>query len=75
MNKLILILLPAVNSLSAFANRLMTYIAPQGAEPAPEFEVEVNGQKIFVYNTRTAAFAYFSFEGKVEVKLTFLACL
>lgn len=73
MKKLFLIILLAVNTFGVFANRLITYEAPQGAESAPEFEVEVNGQKIFVYNTRPAAFAYFSFEGKVEVKVTFMA--
>lgn len=73
MNKLFLIILLAVSSAGAYANRLITYDAPQGAEAAPEFEVEVNGQKIFVYNTRPAAFAYFSFEGKVDIKVTFMA--
>ena len=55
------------------AENLVTYKAPADAEAAPEFELEVNGQKIFVYNTRIAAFAYFSFEGKVNVKVTFLS--
>lgn len=53
------------------AGNLITYPNPADAEAAPEFEVEVNGQKLFVYNTRIAAFAYFSFEGKVDVKVTF----
>ena len=55
------------------AQNLITYKAPADTEAAPEFELEVNGQKIFVYNTRIAAFAYFSFEGKVDVKVTFLS--
>lgn len=52
---------------------IVTYAAPKDVQAAPEFEVEVNGQKVFVYNSRTAAIAYFSFEGEVEVKVTFLS--
>ncbi|HEX7583644.1 MAG TPA: glycosyl hydrolase family 28 protein [Prolixibacteraceae bacterium] len=55
------------------AANLVTYDAPKDAEAAPEFELEVNGQPVFVYNTRNAAFASFSFEGKVDVKVTFLS--
>jgi hypothetical protein len=73
MKKLTLFVLLALMSVYGYCDKLITYEAPQGAESAPEFEVEVNGQKIFVYNTRPAAFAYFSFEGKVDVKVTFLA--
>lgn len=73
MKKLTLFVLLALLSIYGYCEKLITYEAPQGAESAPEFEVEVNGQKIFVYNTRPAAFAYFSFEGKVNVKVTFLA--
>ena len=66
----ILIILMAICS---HATNLITYPAPQDAEAAPEFELEVNGQPVFVYNTRTAAVAYFSFEGKVDIKITFLS--
>jgi len=63
-----------VIAISAKATNVITYDAPKkGVESAPEFELEVNGQKVFVYNTRSAAFACFSFEGKVDVKVTFLA--
>lgn len=55
------------------AGNLILYDAPKGITPALEFELEVNGQKVFVYNTPSAAYAYFSFEGKVHVKVTFLA--
>jgi len=55
------------------ANNLILYDPPKEALSAPEFELEVNGQKVFVYNTRTAAIAYFSFEGKVDLKITFLS--
>ncbi len=51
---------------------LIIYDVPKGTASAPEFELEVNGQKVFVYNTLSAAFACFSFEGKVDVKVTFL---
>lgn len=56
-----------ISSYAQFVN----YPAPEGTEAAPEFELEVNGQPVFVYNTRCAAFACFSFEGKVDVKVTF----
>ena len=51
------------------ADELLIYGAPDGAEPANDFTLEVNGKKVFVYNTRLAAFAYFSFEGKVDIKV------
>ena len=73
MKKHLLIILLTVLSVSGYATDLKIYAVPEGAESAPEFEMEVNGQKVFVYNTRPAAFAYFSFEGKVDVKVTFLA--
>jgi hypothetical protein len=57
----------------AVATDLVTYDPPEEMAAAPEFEVEVNGQKVFVYNTRSAAIAYFSFEGKADVKVTFLS--
>lgn len=55
------------------ANTLVDYAPPKELLPATEFELEVNGQKVFVYNTRTAALAYFSFEGEVDVTVTFLS--
>lgn len=58
-------------SFSLNAQKLVTYKAPKDVEAAPEFELEVNGQPVFVYNTRCAAVAYFSFEGKADVKVTF----
>jgi hypothetical protein len=67
-----ILLVISLTSLSAAT--LITYDAPRkGVQSAPEFELEVNGQKIFVYNTNAAALAYFSFEGKVDVKVKFLA--
>jgi hypothetical protein len=59
--------------LSVKATNLLIYPAPESLSPAPEFKLEVNGQEVFVYNSRTAAIAYFSFEGKVDVKVTFLS--
>lgn len=55
------------------ATTFINYPVPEGAVAAPEFELEVNGQPVFVYNTRLAAVAYFSFEGKVDIKVTFLS--
>ena len=53
--------------LQLHAQKLVTYDAPEGAEAAPEFDLEINGKPVFVYNTRCAAVAYFSFEGKADV--------
>ncbi len=58
---------------TAKADNLILYNPPKGITPAPEFELEVNGQKVFVYNTPSAAYACFSFDGKVMVKVTFMA--
>jgi hypothetical protein len=52
-------------------SQVTIYPAPEGAEAAPEFQLEVNGQPVFVYNTRCAAFACFSFEGKIDVKVSY----
>ena len=59
--------------IQAQAQKLVTYAPPDGTDPAPEFRVEVNGEEIFVYNTRIAAFTYFSFEGKADIHVTFLS--
>ncbi len=67
------IILLIVSLLQAQAVNLFTYDAPEGMAAAPDFELEVNGQPVFVYHTRTAAFAYFSFDGEVEVKVRSLA--
>lgn len=38
---------------------------------ANDFQLKVNGQDVFVYNSRTAAFAYFDFEDSVNVEVIF----
>jgi pectate lyase len=53
------------------SERLVVYKAPEAAEPANDFQVEVDGQRLFVYNTRLAALAYFSFEGSADIKVKF----
>jgi chloramphenicol O-acetyltransferase len=55
--------------LNTFA-QFSIYPSPKDAVAAPEFELEVNGQPVFVYNTRCAAFAAFSFDGKAETLIT-----
>jgi polygalacturonase len=63
-----LLLLVLFSSLTHAQNsQFINYPAPEGAEPANDFELEINGQKVFVYNTRSAAYAYFSFEGKLDI--------
>lgn len=71
MKRTITFLLVVIFAFHSHATNLVTYAAPPQSEAAPEFELEVNGQPVFVYNTRCAAFAYFSFEGKVDIKVTF----
>ena len=53
----------------SFADEFVNYPAPENSEAANDFELLVNGQKVFVYNTRAAAVAYFSFSGKVDIKV------
>jgi hypothetical protein len=55
------------------AGKLVVYNAPVEAVPAPEFELEVDGQKVFVYQTKSAAIAYFSFSESAQIKVTFLS--
>ena len=72
MRNILLFILLAVFQLPVAAGaKLVIYNAPKDMEAAPEFKLEVDGRNVFVYNTRSAAFAYFSFEGKVNVKVTF----
>lgn len=73
MKKFTLILLLSISFFQLKASNLVLYDAPKAAMSASEFELEVNGQRVFVYHTRTAAIAYFSFSGKVDVKVTFLS--
>ena len=70
-NILFLLLLAGIHTFVAAASKLVIYDTPENMEAAPEFKLEVDGRNVFVYNTRSAAFAYFSFEGKVNVKITF----
>ncbi len=46
---------------------LTIYPAPDGAGQAPDFQLFVNGRKVFVYDNPVAAYAYFDFEGEVDV--------
>jgi len=49
---------------------VVTYPAPDGADLADDFVVTVNGKETAVYDSKVAAFAYFSFDGKVTVSVT-----
>ncbi|MHC4174051.1 MAG: hypothetical protein ACYST5_14075, partial [Planctomycetota bacterium] len=48
---------------------VVTYPAPDGADAADDFMVKVDGKEIFVYDSKVAAFAYFSFNGKATVSV------
>ena len=63
-----------------FAQNLKTYTSKIGADDiagivnvpmANDYSLKVNGLDVFVYNARTAAFAYFDFEDSVNVEITF----
>jgi len=49
---------------------LVTYPAPDGANLADDFVVKVNGNESAVYDSKIAAFMYFSFDGNVNVSVT-----
>jgi hypothetical protein len=49
------------------------YTAPIAVSGSPDYSVRVNGRRVFVYNSRVAAFAGFSFSGEVEMAVTPLA--
>lgn len=46
------------------------YPAPEGAARAPDFHVTVEGKEVFVHNSAVAAYAHFSFSGKVRVRVS-----
>jgi len=48
---------------------VVTYPAPDGADQADDLAVKIDGKEIFVYDSQVAAFAYFSFNGKVTVSV------
>ncbi|MFC1633939.1 glycosyl hydrolase family 28 protein [Planctomycetota bacterium] len=50
--------------------KVVTYNAPRGAERADDFVVKINGREIFVYDSKVAALAYFSFNGEATVTVT-----
>jgi hypothetical protein len=49
---------------------VLIYPAAEGAPRADDFQVRVDGQEAFVHDCDVAAFATFSFEGKVHVSVT-----
>ncbi|MBN2312967.1 MAG: hypothetical protein JXM79_03490, partial [Sedimentisphaerales bacterium] len=53
-----------------FANTV-TYGAPQGAERADDFTVKINNRETFVYDSKVAALAYFSFNDEVSVTIIY----
>lgn len=50
--------------------KVATYSAPQGAERADDFSVRINRREIFVYDSKVAALAYFSFNGEATITVT-----
>lgn len=50
---------------------VVTYNAPKGADRADDFVVKINRREIFVYDSKVAALAYFSFNGEATVTVTY----
>jgi len=50
--------------------KMTVYPAPQGAVRAKDFQVHVDGQEVFVHDSKVAAFSPFAFSGKVHVAVT-----
>jgi len=48
----------------------VVYPAPEGATQATDFQVRVDGKKLFVHDSKVAGLAIFSFAGKVNVAVT-----
>ncbi len=46
------------------------YPAPEGVDPATSYQVQVDGQDVFVHDSPVGAIASFSFWGTVEVAIT-----
>jgi len=65
----IVLVYAAVGAWSAKAS-VVTYPAPAGTDLADDFVVKVDGKETAVYDSKVAAFAYFSFDGKVTVSVT-----
>ncbi len=66
------LLYTAVITVSARAGSpgtLTVYPAPEGAEQAPDFQLFVNGREVFVYDNPVAAYAYFDFEGEINIEI------
>lgn len=72
MKKIIILLALCFHSILMFAE-VVTYQNVKGILPAPEFEITVNDSPVFAYNTRSAAFAYFSFSGSIKVTVRYNA--
>jgi len=49
--------------------QLVTFPAPQGIKAAEDFRLKVNGEEVFVYDSKVAAFSSFAFEGKVDIEI------
>jgi hypothetical protein len=73
---IILLLLPVLLN----SQNLKTYTSKIDADDvtglvnvplANDFQLKINGHDVFVYNSRTAAFAYFDFEDSVSAEVTF----
>lgn len=53
-----------------FANTV-TYGIPTGAKRADDFTVKIDRREIFVYDSKVAAFTYFSFNDEASVTITY----
>jgi hypothetical protein len=50
-------------------NKIITWPAPSEIKPSSYYMVQANGENVFVYDSPSASYSMFDFEGTVEVKI------
>jgi hypothetical protein len=56
--------------IGACSGAVVTYPAPDGIQPAPDFQVTLDGKGAFVYDSAVAPYVHFSFSGRAKVTVT-----
>jgi hypothetical protein len=64
---LLFLLYAGIEQLLAQNDTLVNYAAPGDAVSATDYSLQINRKKVFIYYSRTAAFAYCSFKGKLTL--------
>lgn len=64
----IIILVPLI-SRTDYSGKIITWTAPAEINPSAYYQVQVNNENVFVYDSPIASYAMFDFEGTVDVKI------